>query len=198
MSGTPTKRFTVANLDQWGRLVKSWATHLDYITQDYPKQPPRTNWVNQTWSKEAGRTPAPKTMPDKDAAGAPRPWCLPPMIPVKLAAADGTSVSISAVVLTPREFTAKVGAADVTITTMPTQYDNVVIIQGNPKVMVLRLPPQDTLQSSEDDLLNGHGYEIAAFYSELFGGPPSMPTEAPEIMKLHAYRIGEYTLNTCN
>jgi hypothetical protein len=60
MPGTPTSRFAVANLDQWGRLIKSWATHLDYISQDYPNQPPRTNWVNTTWPGEAGRTPGPE------------------------------------------------------------------------------------------------------------------------------------------
>ena len=65
MSGTPTPRFTVANLDQWGRLIKSWATQLDYISVDYPQQPPRTNWVNTSWPSEANRTPGPATVTDK-------------------------------------------------------------------------------------------------------------------------------------
>jgi hypothetical protein len=197
MPGTPTKRFAVANVDQWGRLIKSWATHLDYISQDYPKQPPRTNWVNQTWPGEFGRTPGPATVTDKDATGAPLPWCLPTMTTINVRQADATTVAISAVAMTTDDFKKRVGAAGVTIATMPDGYTNVVIVQGSPHVMVLRLPPQDTLQSSEDDLLNGNGYEVAPFYSTLFGGPPNPPTTVPDLMQLHANRIGEYTLNTC-
>ena len=44
MSGTTTSipltpRFKVAKLDQWGKLVKSWATHLDYLGQPPPDGP---------------------------------------------------------------------------------------------------------------------------------------------------------------
>ena len=52
MTGIPVLRLDVANLDMWGRLIKSWATHLDYISQDYPYQPPRDYWVNTTWPKD--------------------------------------------------------------------------------------------------------------------------------------------------
>jgi hypothetical protein len=196
--GTPTKRFTVVNLDQWGRLIKSWATHLDYISQDYAKQPPRINWVNQTWPGEQGRTPGPVTVADRNAAGSPLPWCLPAMTPINVRQADGTDIPLNAVAMTANDFKTRVGLAGVTIMTMPDAYTNVIIVQGSPQVMVLRLPPQDTLQSSEDDLLNGNAYEVAPFYSTLFGGPPNVPAAAPDIMQLHANRIGEYTLNTCS
>jgi hypothetical protein len=100
--------------------------------------------------------------------------------------------------ITAADFQTRVGNAGVTITTMPANYTNVVIVQGNPQTMVLRLPPIDTLQSSEDDLLNGVVYAVPGFYSTLFGGSPIPPTAPPDIMKLHANRIGEYTLNVCN
>jgi hypothetical protein len=199
MSGVLTSRLTVANLDQWGRLIKSWATHLDYISQDYPNQPPRTDWVNTTWPGEAGRTPGPATVLDTNpTTGTPSPWCLPPMTPVNVAQADGTNVAVNAVAMTADDFKARVLAAGVTISVMPVDYTNVVVVQGSQHIMVLRLPPMNTLQSSEDDLLNGLTYPLPAFYSELFGGPPTMPTDQPGIMKLHAYRIGEYTLNVCD
>ena len=198
MSGTITERYTVINIDQWGRLVKSWATHLDYISQDYDKQPPRTDWVNQSWPGEQGRTPGPATVPDHDASGTPAAWCLPPMSPITAQRADGTNVTINAVAIPAADFVSKVTAAGVLIAKMPAQYGSVVIVQGSHDVMVLRLPPKDTLQSSEDDLLNGNPYTVAPFYSDLFGCAPTLPVTDPDIMKLHANRIGEYTLNTCN
>ena len=65
MPGTRTLRYDVANLDQWGRLIKSWATHLDYVSQASAPQPPRDYWVNKTWG--ATTPPAPATVLDIDA-----------------------------------------------------------------------------------------------------------------------------------
>ena len=60
---------------------------------------------------------------------------------------------------------------------MPTQYTNVIIVQGNVETMVMRLPPKDTLQGSEDDLLNGWPYPIRPFYSDTLRRDPTMPTD---------------------
>jgi len=201
MTGTPTLRLDVANLDMWGRLIKSWATHLDYVSQDYPYQPPRDYWVNKTWPNEAGKTPAPETIPDTDATGAPKPWALPPMAPVAVPGSSGTSVQLPAAVsLTRAEFQSRLKAAGVDVISFPDQYTRVVIVQGDVNTMVLRLPPQDTLQGSEDDLLmGGIGYPFRPFYTAAYGTAPQyVPTKAPDIMQLHANRIGEYTLNNCN
>ncbi len=199
MPGTPTVRYDVANLDQWGRLIKSWATHLDYVSQADAPQPPRDYWVNKTWPSEAGKTPAPATVLDIDAEGNPKPWCLPAGGPVLVPDANGGTVALPfAVAMTAAEFTTRVAAAGVSITTMPPQYTNVIIVQGNVGTMVMRLPPKDTLQGSEDDLLNGTGYPFRDFYSTLYGGPARPPTDPVGIMELHANRIGEYTLNNCS
>jgi hypothetical protein len=198
MPGTPTSRYDVANLDQWGRLIKSWATHLDYISQAEAPQPPRDYWVNKSWPSEAGKTPAPATVLDVDAEGNPKPWCLPAGGPVLIPDADGGSVTLPfAVAMTAEEFTTRVAAAGVSITSMPAQYTHVIILQGNVSTMVMRLPPKDTLQGSEDDLLNGTTYPFRSFYGNLYGGPPHPPTDQAGIMELHANRIGEYTLNNC-
>jgi hypothetical protein len=194
--GTPTIRYDVANLDQWGRLIKSWATHLDYVTQAAAPQPPRDYWVNTSWG--ATTPPAPATVLDIDSEGNPKPWCLPTGGPVVVPDADGGTVTLPfAVAMTVAEFKTRVGAAGVAITEMPAEYTNVVIVQGNAQTVVMRLPPKDMLQASEDDLLNGPTYPIRAFYSALYGGAPTMPTDAAGIMELHANRIGEYTLNNC-
>jgi hypothetical protein len=198
MAGIPTSRYDVANLDQWGLLIKSWATHLDYVSQAEAPQPPRDHWVNKTWPTEVGRTPAPKTIPDTEPDGTPKPWCLPKGGAVPVPDADGGTVTLPfAVAMTVDDFTKRVTSAGVSITNMPPQYTHVIIVQGADKTMVMRLPPKDTLQGSEDDLLNGQAYTLRPFYWALFGGAPDMPSDDSAIMELHANRIGEYTLNNC-
>jgi hypothetical protein len=197
--GTPTSRFAVADLGLWGRLVKSWATHLDYVSQDYPYQPPRAYWVNTSWNDPG--LPAPQTVTDVDAQGKPKPWCLPKMTAVSIPRSDHTTVTLpGAVALTVAEFEALAVAGHVTIQNMPTQYTNVVIVQGAGDTLVFRLPPAETIESSEDDLVNGVNYVIPAFYDALYGGPPTIMPAMPNqgsVMELHASRIGEYTLNSC-
>jgi hypothetical protein len=195
----------VNDLALWGRLVKSWATHLDYVSQDYGDQPPRSNWVNTTWGDTT--PPEPKTITDVDAQGVPKNWCLPPMTAVSIPRADHTTVTLQgAVALTVAEFAAAVNSGNVTIT-MPAQYKNVIIVQGGTDTIVFRLPPKDVAQGSEDDLLNGVSYNIPTFYNDLYAG--QMPTTMPQcqnpqdpgkgaVMELHANRIGEYTLNSCS
>jgi hypothetical protein len=66
--------------------------------------------------------------------------------------------------------------------------------------MVFRLPPKELVEDSENQLLGGSAsYTIPKFYNRIFGKPggPTAPTTASEIMKLHAERIGEYTMNVC-
>jgi hypothetical protein len=198
MAGTPTSRYDVANLDQWGRLVKSWATGLDYVTQAAAPQPPRDYWVNTTWPTEVGRTPAPKTITDKEPDDNPKPWCLPKGGSVPVQDADGGTVALPfAVAMTADQFKARVGKASVWISNFPDEYKHVVIVQGSEDTMVMRLPPKVMLQKSEDDLLNSAAYAMRPFYWALFGAAPDMPTDQAGIMELHANRIGEYTLNNC-
>jgi hypothetical protein len=209
MAGKLTERFTVGNLDQWGRLVKSWATKLDYISQDFARQPPRGYWENKTWPSASSPGPQSNTVPETDSAGKPKLWCLPKMGPITVTVAKGptsatsATVEVNAVALEVDEFKRLVGNAGVAITVMPGEYKHVVVVQApdDNQVMVLRLPPKKTLQSSEDDLmLSGNDYPFALFYSHVFHGAPHPPPSAdrPGVMQLHASRIGEYTLNTCS
>ncbi len=116
--GVPTQRFQVNDLALWGRLVKSWATHLDYVSQGYSDQPPRSTWVNTTWGNAT--PPEPQTITDVDAQGMPKNWCLPPMTAVTIPRADHTNVTLAgAVAMTVAEFTAVVTSGNVKIVTMP-------------------------------------------------------------------------------
>jgi hypothetical protein len=202
--GTPTQRFQVADLAQWGRLVKSWATHLDYISQGYPNQPPRQYWVNTSWGDAT--PPSPHTITDTDAQGMPKPWCLPSMSEMSIPRPDNTTVTLTgAVAMTTDQFMTIINAAGVSAT-MPNQYKNVIVVQASADTILFRLPPKDTLQGSEDDLLNGTAYGIPSFYNALWDNKsPTVPQcpypDAPgrgDIMQLHANRIGEYTMNVCN
>jgi hypothetical protein len=206
MSDVPTSltpRLRINNIDQWGRLVKSWATRQDYISQDYPDQPPR-DYSTRDYPKNP--PPPGATTLDIDARGTLKPWALPPMSVVSIPGANGAAVPLAgAVALTGQEFKTLLKAAKVSVKEMPTQYKHVVILQGSVDTMVVRLPPRDILQGSEDDLLNGTRYEIPEYYTEYFkpGPQPNTvvfvpPTTRAEIMELHANRIGEYTLNSCN
>jgi len=199
MAGVLTSRFDVSNLDIWGRLVKSWATQLDYINVGYDAQPPRTNWVNQTWPEAAAGTREPVTTPTHQNGQPLQPWCLPDMVPVNVPRSGGGDVPLAAIAMTRAEFATKVGQAGVDISNFPAQYENVVVVQGDVPTLVFRLPPKDILQSSEDDLKVLGNYRIRPFYSvDVYQAKPNPPQDDAGIMKLHANRIGEYTMNNCD
>ncbi len=195
-----------ANLVGWGQLIKSWATDLDYVGQPVTAQPPRTAWVNLTWNHPAGATPGPANVSSVGMQ-----WALPATAPIAVNGPSGAHILPRAVALTTAEFYALMTAAGVTATEQPAQYSHVIVVQGDAATMVIRLPPRDTLQGSEDDLIAGIPYPLEPFYHALYnGGTFSVPTMPPTrtdptepvrrgaIMTLHANRIGEYTLNNCN
>ena len=194
MAGKETTRFRVADLERWGRLVKSWATQQDYVDQDLAHQPPRTGWVNTSWGN-----PGKPSAATADIAAAGQPWSLPAMTRLQVPQSGGGNAPLSAVALSRQQFQTLVQAGGVAIAEMPEQYTQVVIVQGGGPTMVMRLPPMDTLQGSEDDLLNGVPYAFSPFYAGYFGnaGTPPPRNDHDGIMRLHASRIGEYTLNNC-
>lgn len=162
----------------WGRLVKSWATGLDYINNEFNMQPP------------TGAIPASAT------------WSLPPLAPVPVGSGKAAVSIPGAVALTQAEFVARMEAAGISDTALPYTNRNVVIVQGDETTMVIRLPPRVHLQQSETDL-KAAGYSIPGFYDDLYAptGAPAvsaiMPALYQDKMKLHANRVGDYTLNNC-
>jgi hypothetical protein len=165
----------------WGRLVKSWATDLDYVNTPAANQPPQP--------------PAPL----------PTAWRLPPMAPVSFQA-DGVQRTIPfATYLTTTQFSALCAAAGINSVNYPPATTDVIMVQGDATTMVIRLPPKTVLQASEQSLLTGGSYPTPSFYDLLYaqpGGPvPSAnPPRRPNvagIMDLHANRIGDYTMGLC-
>ncbi len=188
----PVDKFAADTLS-WGCLVKSWATGLDYVSAGYadtafPGQPPRPPWQTATRPIPAGAA-----------------WALPTPLP-----GGGVTLPL-AVSMTPAQFLALLTAASVQGATgpgstphMPAQYQKVIVVQGDAQTLVIRLPPKDKIQQAEDDIIQ-NGYSAPPdFYQTLYTAPgappvgPFMPSgEGPE-MKLHANRIGDYTMNSCN
>jgi hypothetical protein len=121
------------------------------------------------------------------------------MSAVSVPAKTGPAVTLPrAVALTIGELLTLLELADVRVENMPTEYTNVILVQGDEKTLVVRLPPKDMLQGSEDDLImSGEEYPIPKFYDDLYPCEAKYPTKQGDIMELHANRIGEYTLNNC-
>jgi hypothetical protein len=169
---------------KWGRLVKSWATGLDYINtpsdQHPPQQPPKV----------------------------PPAWALPPLNPAYFnATVDGNVVQKAipgALRLSTNQFTALLASAGIGTVNYPPNTTEVIIVQGSATTMVIRLPPTSVLQASEVNLLNGGAYPVFSFYDPLYSPPgqhltahpPQMP-DRKGVMELHANRIGDYTMGLC-
>jgi hypothetical protein len=177
-----------ADVASWGCLVKSWATSLDYIGSsnfsptDFATQPP-------------------------SASSAGKPWALPAMSPVDVPAESSGSVALpKAIALTRQQFLDRLSSAGVKDVFLPSQYYHVVVVQGSVDTMVVRLPPQDVLQGSENDII-GNGYvDPPSFYQDLYVQPGAVrvgpflpaPTDRAGLMRLHASRIGDYTMSNCD
>jgi hypothetical protein len=179
----------------FGLLVKSWATGFDYFSKAFPPNPPPTKPATAPIGKQG--------------------WALPPMnsLPVSIAGTTGGSAMVSAVAMTWDTFEKILqNAKKITplgaITNL-THATNVVFVQGDNDTIVMRLPPQQYLQQSEQALLDGDPYIVPTFYDQYYigsdGNPiaPSIPKSTdPDgpaaILKLQASRIGDYTMSNCN
>jgi len=174
------------NVEEWGTLVKSWATGQDYVDTPPAQQPPR-------------QTPVP--------GGAP--WRLPAPAQVAVST-DGVAASIpKAWVLAADDAKARMAAAGVVVSSDSgyDAYRHVILVQGDETTLVLRLPSADRIRASEDDMLAapaGSEYGLPEFYDQLYaifsGGIPNaaiLPQGREAIMRLHANRIGDYSMSQC-
>ena len=99
------------------------------------------------------------------------------------------------------EFKAQCVAADVGAT-IPGYITEFEMVQTPRKErLLLRLPPKELVQDTEADLNAGGAYSIPGFYNQLFdrpaGIPPNMPTDTAGKLRVHAQRIGDYTMSFC-
>ncbi len=174
------------NVEEWGRLVKSWATGEDYVSTPPADQPPRD-----------------KKIPVNT------PWELPAPTTVTVTTAGMTATIPRAWALAPQDVEKRMGAANVYVSKNSgyDAFDRVILVQGDEKTLVLRLPSADRIRASEDQMLAappGTAYGLPTFYDLLYAvftdGVPHaapMPDSREGIMRLHADRIGDYSMSQC-
>lgn len=87
--------------------------------------------------------------------------------------------------------TANVGA------TIPTYITSVTFIQFEKETFLVRLPPKELIEDSENTLNTGGTYDISSFYADQLFKTPMPPIPAGDNMTVHALRVGEYTMLFC-
>ena len=135
----PIERITIGSYEQWGKLVKTWATGKDYVKngRDYLKPPKSIDEFKQQCA-----------------------WA-----------------GVDAVV--------------------PDHYKDVQYATAGVDTVLIRLP-NATLIADSEALLNtpGDTYMLPPFYKRIFQNvDPSIPEN--EKLKVHAERIGDYSMNAC-
>ncbi len=81
--------------------------------------------------------------------------------------------------------------------TVPDRFTQIKFVSSDQETILVRLPPKVMIADSEA-LLNEPGatYPLPPFYKRLFNGiDPVIPEE--EKFRVHAERIGDYTISVC-
>ena len=94
------------------------------------------------------------------------------------------------------EFKEQLARAQV-FATVPEHFKSIKFVTSEQDTIVVKLPPKAMIEDSES-LLNqpGSTYPLPPFYKRLFNGlDPVIPEE--ERLRVHAERIGDYTISLC-
>lgn len=65
------------------------------------------------------------------------------------------------------------------------------------ETLLLRLPPKELVEDSETALNGGMNYLIPNFYDRIYGKPAPTINSPADKLKVHAERVGDYTMNAC-
>ncbi|MBY0332502.1 MAG: hypothetical protein K2X49_17750 [Acetobacteraceae bacterium] len=82
---------------------------------------------------------------------------------------------------------------------LPRHVTSLVVYTHEKGTMVLRLPPRDLVEASEEQLKAGAAYDLPPFYASALGVAGQVPQLGDEkaLMDFHARRIGDYTISNC-
>jgi hypothetical protein len=133
----PIERITVGSYEQWGKLVKTWATGKDYVKNghDYLKRPTSIDELKQQCA---------------------------------LAGVDAV---------------------------IPDHYKDLYYAEADVDTVLIRLPNPTLIAESEAMLETpGSEYPIPRFYRAIFQNAGAV---VPDKLKLHAERIGDYSMSNC-
>jgi hypothetical protein len=78
--------------------------------------------------------------------------------------------------------------------TIPAHVTGLTVTQTAKEVLFLRLPPKEMVEDSEQTLQT-QPYTLPKFYNRIFGGVD--PSNVGDKLRLHAERIGDYTMSNC-
>jgi len=97
---------------------------------------------------------------------------------------------------TVAEFKEQLAKAQV-FATVPERFKNIQFVTSDQETLLLKLPPKVMVEDSEA-MLNepGSTYPIPPFYKRLFNGVDPVIPETDKF-KVHAERIGDYTISFC-
>jgi hypothetical protein len=94
------------------------------------------------------------------------------------------------------EFKEQLNKAQVGMT-IPDHLRSFRFAESDVDTLLVRLPPKEMIEDSEARLMApGAPYPLAPFYKRVFGGKDPEIAKS-EMMKFHAERVGEYTINAC-
>lgn len=95
------------------------------------------------------------------------------------------------------EFKAQLAKAQV-FATVPERFKHIKFVSQEQDTITVKLPPKVMIEDSES-LLNqpGSTYPLPPFYKRLFNGIDPVIPES-EKFKVHAERIGDYTISLCS
>jgi hypothetical protein len=94
------------------------------------------------------------------------------------------------------EFKEQLAKAQV-FATVPDRFKYVQFITSDKETVLVKLPPKEIIAESEEQLSKpGATYPIPPFYKRIFNGvDPVIPEQ--DKFKVHAERIGDYTISFC-
>ena len=97
---------------------------------------------------------------------------------------------------TVEEFKEQLAKAQV-FATVPERFKNIQFVTSDQETLLLKLPPKVMIEDSEALLQQpGRSYPIPDFYKRIFNGmDPVVP--AADVLRVHAERIGDYTVSVC-
>ncbi len=78
---------------------------------------------------------------------------------------------------------------------IPSRITSIQLVQVDMNTLVIKLPPREMIKAAEAHLQTGGAYRFPQFYSRVFNSVPTVPPG--DGMKVHAERIGDYTITLC-
>jgi hypothetical protein len=97
---------------------------------------------------------------------------------------------------TMEEFKEQLAKAQV-FATVPERFKHIQFVTSDEETLLLKLPPKIMIEDSEAMLSEpGSTYPIPPFYKRLFNGVDPVIPETDKF-KVHAERIGDYTISFC-